>query len=560
MAKMYPKLPPRNSQQAEITVFEALSNGLSDRYHVFYGKRFFFRPKGYSKRIVEGELDFLILDPERGGYLVLEVKGGIKIERSSAGKWSSTDHDGNTHGINDPGRQAQGAAHDIYKYLEKELPSLKSLSFGWGVAFPSVEYTTRLDPALPEKLVMDSKGVEDPIGTIERIFDFSSIKSAPLSEAQIREFIQLMSRGLSLVRSLDQRIQEDEIGLVRLTGEQIRMLDVVEENTRVAVKGGAGTGKTLVAMEKARRLSDEGKKVLFLCYNKNLARWLAKKADGFTVVHFHKFCRDTISEAGLPWKVSGYGGDEKFWHSDVPELLVEALDKLPDTRFDAVIVDEGQDFWELEWISIEKLLKSSAESHFYIFYDPNQQIYGGSFADGLKMVNTTLSDNCRNTKKIAVFCADLIGQKPKVKEDAPGGAEVRLIQCSDRPDPNDPSAPPSNNEKCMTDSVNSLLQHFHIEGKVPPNKITVLIASSMRKSPVWAHRRFGNLTLSKLDFDKFTRGNDVQCTTLESFKGLEADVIIVCEVDRRRANWDPHRLYVACSRAKHVLAVVEYAT
>src|SRR5262249_11028120 len=160
---------------------------------------------------------------------------------------------------------------------------------------------------------------------------------------EIRDrFLAVLAPQVRLVPSLATRIEEDEVVLVRLTDEQIHILDTLAEVPRIAVKGPAGTGKTLVAMEKGRRLAPDGNRVLFLCFNRPLAEFLAERAGNFTVKNFHALCRELATAAGLPWKPPKQRAAAKeYLETEPPQRLIEALDAYPDERWDSVIVDEG---------------------------------------------------------------------------------------------------------------------------------------------------------------------------------------------------------------------------
>src|SRR5262249_30385685 len=161
---------------------------------------------------------------------------------------------------------------------------------------------------------------------------------------------------------LASRLEDEAATLVRLTDEQIRVLDSLGEIRRLGIKGAAGTGKTLVAIQKARREAGNGRRVLVLCFNRYLADYLAERAEGFTVKTFHSLCRDLAKAAGIPFDPSKAEDEPGFWANEAPGKLLEALDVYPDERYDVVIVDEGQDFREYWWIAIEKLLRDPERS------------------------------------------------------------------------------------------------------------------------------------------------------------------------------------------------------
>lgn len=177
---------------------------------------------------------------------------------------------------------------------------------------------------------------------------------------------------------LAQQFDEENQELLRLTEEQKNLLDSLAEHPRAAIKGAAGTGKTVLAMEKARRMA-RGGRVALLCFNIPLAAHLAREAGGeFTVETFHAFCRRLTQRANLPFMPPTGGEKERrFWEKDAAMRLLEALERLPDERYDAIVVDEGQDFMPDWWPCLDEALKDGREGALYAFYDPNQDIYEG---------------------------------------------------------------------------------------------------------------------------------------------------------------------------------------
>ena len=163
--------------------------------------------------------------------------------------------------------------------------------------------------------------------------------------------MQLLAPRVSLAPSLAATVTEDGAALVRLTEEQFDILEILCAFPRVGVSGGAGTGKTLVAMERARRLAAEGRRVLLLCYNRGLAAYLKPRADGFTVSTFHSLCDTLSTAAGLPWPTAPVGPDaQAFWCSQGAQdrhdrkRLLSAQDMLEEQslELDGVIIPVGK--------------------------------------------------------------------------------------------------------------------------------------------------------------------------------------------------------------------------
>ena len=158
-----------------------------------------------------------------------------------------------------------------------------------------------------------------------------------------------------------------EASLVRLTTEQMRILDYLAFSPRLGITGAAGTGKTLVAMERAARLAAEGQRVLLLCFNKG---------------------------------------------------------------HDAVIVDEGQDFAELWWVAVEELLRDRGMSSLWVFYDPKPDIFGRDGLRSVSLQPAELPYVCRNTEAIARFSHAFIGSEPRLLPGMPPGTQVESVSCA----------------------------------------------------------------------------------------------------------------------------------
>jgi hypothetical protein len=489
----------------------------------------------------EGEVDFLVLDPD-WGWLGLEVKGG-GVARTEAG-WISVDRNGVSHQISDPGKQAQRAVHAIHRYL-RDRPSTSAgaqrIAFCWGVVLPDLDVKGDLGPELPRTLIVDREDLLQIRIALERVSRSSSVAGASVPPEEQQRFLTALAPQVHLVPSLASRIGEEQAILVRLTEEQTEILDTLAEVPRIAVKGAAGTGKTLVAMEKARRLAGEGKRVLLLCYNRPLAEFLAARADHFTVKNFHALCRDLGRAANIPWRPpKDPAAYQEYLESEPPQQLIMALDAYPDERFDAVIVDEGQDFREYWWIALEKLLRDPKKDVLWVFFDPLQNLYGGGPTEALGLLTASLTWNCRNTGRIAIYASSLVATQPRLKPGTPEGVAIEEIRCS--------------GEAEMVEAVRKCLYRLVVEEKIPADRIVILTPRSAQSSPVWRKKRLGNLTL--VEFPNRPGPGEVTFSTLQRFKGLEADVIILCDVVKGDPTCSSHHLYVGTSRACHVLIMI----
>lgn len=191
------------------------------------------------------------------------------------------------------------------------------------------------------------------------------------------------------------------ISLNDLTEDQREVFNLLQGRRRAAVAGCVGSGKTLLALENAIRLDGEGKRVLILCHNPYLAEDLRKRLAG-TGVQVYSFAAFVLDLLGKPEKLVS-----RTWSRfDEPTELevIRASDRMlhEGLPFDAVIVDEGQDFRDGWWELVEACLRDPEESLLHIFYENNPVAlpvgFGLSFpVEGEPII---LNTNCRNAGEI----------------------------------------------------------------------------------------------------------------------------------------------------------------
>ena len=310
MARMIPPVPAPETPDSERRVYERFRSELPDTWTVVHSQRFLLpasRPDR-SRGPQEGEIDFLVLDPLRGA-VGFEVKGG-GVRRTADG-WSSVDRHGTTYRVKDPGKQASRGIHAIRRYLE-DAPGFGGKGFrcrfGWGVVLPDVEVEVEssndMGPDLPRDVVLD-RG--DFAGSrlrqaVDRVFARHCGAGQRLSGEGAEAFVAALVERFPPASRLALRFREENREIWRLTQEQMSILDSLAAHDRAAIAGSAGTGKTVLAQEKARRLATTGKRVLLLCFNLPLAEELSAGARDFDVETFHAFCRRLAFRAGLPFE------------------------------------------------------------------------------------------------------------------------------------------------------------------------------------------------------------------------------------------------------------------
>lgn len=562
MASMIPPALAPETPDSERRIYTLLRDRLPGAWKVIHGQRFLL-PAKQGARAREGELDFLVLDASRGA-LGLEVKGG-RVERWADG-WVSTDRHGERHRIKDPGKQASNAVHAIRTYLA-EAPDFGGKGFRcrfeWGVALPDVESLPDMGPDLPRDVVLDLRDLADPGRAIDRMFSFwedrggaSGYGRRALSGEGVEAFVRVLCERHPPASWLARQFDLENRELLRLTEQQTSVLDSLAAHRRAAISGAAGTGKTVLAMEKARRMASAGKRVMVLCFNTPLAAHLARGAGGeFTVETFHAFCRRVAQQAKLSFKPPKGGGKERrFWAKDAAMRLLEGLELRPDERYDAIVVDEAQDFLPDWWPCLDEALKDGCEGTLYAFYDPNQDIYEGGPPKALEILPYKLVHNCRNTTSIAEYAATLVGDEAVVRPDAPLGETVEEITCD--------------SDAEVVQKVSERIERLVAEEGIRSDRIAIVSTRTLKHSPFATAHRVGGFHLLNLDDSRSwksraaSRGGSVGhlvFDTLHRFKGLERDVVILLDLSSDDPRITSRHRYAAASRAKHLLVVVRLA-
>lgn len=546
MAKIYPEHLPESimndpKRNAERKVFEALL-GLPSSFVVFYSVGWQSRKDGYAR---DGEADFVIAHPDYG-VLVLEVKGGGVAYDAIMGQWTTTDRYGESFVI-DPVEQAKKSHYTLLDKF-KDLPewdSSRFLTIGHAVCFPDVVIGNKtLKLALPREIVVDYDDLEKIEEIILRIFEHYADKSRRASLGRDRMVIveSLLARSFNIKTPLGVELDREDKKLVELTERQFAMLNFLSSRRKALIAGCAGSGKTMLAVEKARQLHEQGFNVLLTCFNAPLATYLAERLPEISVLHFHGLCRELGGKTGFT--ISSVKSEQEYNEVVLPELLMKAVDETG-PMFDAIVVDEGQDFKETYWIALAGLLNEK-EGIFYVFYDDNQNLYGGT--SSLKGIIDedpyVLSENCRNTKSIHKVVNAFYSGSTRITCNGPEGRTPELHTYRDSAE--------------MIKGIQSVLHKLINEENVLADDIVVLTPHSQERSELKEGSKLGNFTLTSAPP---RRMNEVQATTIHRFKGLERKVVILAEIDSNYLYNPEILMYVGSSRARaHLLFFVDQNT
>ena len=271
MARMIPEEPPDGTPGGERKLFERLHDGTSGDFVAFHSVAWLMPSEDGRPR--EGEADFVLAHPSHG-VLVIEVKGGTILYDSKTARWTSTGRAGKNR-IKDPFRQARRSEHLLIDLLASAKGGGgRKVLVGHAVAFPDVRIDQKdLKPDAPRKIVIDAGDLRTLDERIGQIFGYwkGKTKLPGPGKGGVSLLESVLANDFDLRRPLGLELEEKERELLRLTEEQYRVLDLLARQTRVAIAGCAGSGKTFLAAEKARRLAKQGFRVLVVCFNVMLA-------------------------------------------------------------------------------------------------------------------------------------------------------------------------------------------------------------------------------------------------------------------------------------------------
>ena len=333
MPSYFPALPAEwSGPRSEYKFLQRLQQ-LTEPYQVFWQLQFLWeQPQQQAKpRLRQGEIDVVLLHP-RWGLLVLEVKGG-GISLQERQWWSKNDK--GMYAITDPFEQARRNMQLLRKRCE--ALGLGQIPCGYGVVFPDcvLPAQTALPLEATPQLIFDQQDLQ-PDGPLEaRLLELqrrwlpNPDMQAPSKNALQELRQRVLAPSFRLVPTYAVQQQEAEQRWLQLTEQQFQVLDLLEQQPQFVIQGGAGTGKTLLAVEKSRRLAEAGARVLLLCFNEPLAEYLQQQVESRTITarHFHGFAEETCRAVGLPWELPTDPGELlAFYHETAPELLLQACE------------------------------------------------------------------------------------------------------------------------------------------------------------------------------------------------------------------------------------------
>ena len=527
MAIFIPSIKPEdfNNSFGEMKVYEALRT-LNDQFIVFYSLSWV----GINEKRTIGEADFVIAHPAKGIF-VIEVKSG-EIEYRN-GDWIQTNTKSGQSKRIEPYVQARKSQFELLDRLNDGIQDFRIPMMCYGVWFPSIDISEKatLPPESPKEITLDRQSLDNAEKAIDGAFDYwaSKYRQVNLNSSQFQRVISLLCPHFHVVPKLKTKIEEMEETYIQLTKQQASLLDFLEEQQTAVVHGLAGTGKTVLGVEKAKRLAAQNQQVLFLCYNSFL-RDALKKNNNIPNVTFH-------NAHSLAYEIMG--------HSERPiedvltefeEFLEEVFDE-ESWEYSNIIVDEGQDLDDRLLNRLYELVKQK-KGCFYVFYDRNQYIMKNQMPKWIEDAECrlVLHKNCRNTAEVFKTSCSIMGLEDVTYNEVHG--EIPTARFYTRED---------EEEKIVSDFIKRAMD----EG-LSTSDVVILTAKTIESS--W------------IDPGKKYAGEELSCegetgkiffTTIRKFKGLEAEAILIVDAQMSALTdaEDRRLLYTGFSRAKNLLNI-----
>lgn len=522
--RMIPASPHKTESNAEKKIFDALRQTFGGHLNSEYIALHSLNLTRHTKKRF-GEIDFLIVGPL--GILALEVKGG-RVS-CSQGVWFYTNKNGDVNtSYEGPFKQAESALHGLMSKLKDKLPHTVTESFtiGFGVVLPDCRLSTSGAEWDPQMVCDDGahKDMERWLKSLFRYWRAKDSKQRLASQDSVKQMIQFLRPEFEAIIPLHSRIEKASDEIKKLTESQMAFVDSIELNQRVICSGGAGTGKTLLAVELARQWTADNAEVALVC----CSPWLMNYLKSNFVIPGLTICT-----------VQG---------------LKNAARRADVEKFDYMIIDEGQDLLSMDLLSsLDDFVSGGLENgRWCFFHDVNNQagLFGEIESEALEYLNSlnasriTLKRNCRNTA--------IILEKVKILT----GADVGVSGAGSGPEVVEKM---TNGIQELADVLSDQIYRVVQDGGIPESDVTVLVygvteqkllnylPETLRKSIV---------VLDEYSMQTFPPSG-ISISKVENFKGLENEAIILAGL-QRGVNEQKNRAvaYVAMTRARSVLTII----
>lgn len=509
---------------------------------------------------VSGEIDFLVIIPYLG-VLCVEVKACHQLVRRDGMWYYGNNPKPDPRG---PFKQASTAMHSLRLKLAQYRPDLAGVVFWSAVVFPYLTFTSPSEEWHWWQVIDNQTFYTEPLSKqLARILEnardflqrqphcrwFNPKKSEP-SPSQCEEIAQALRPDFAYMEDPQGNLARITSEIKYYTEEQQVALGAMETNPRVIFSGPAGTGKTFLAMEAAKRSAEQGHKVLLLCFNRLLGKWLQNQMTQLQPLVITSTLHSYMLEVAGVRVEDHVESGQTFWKKNLPCLAINKLNDMGSEHlYDEIIIDEAQDILLPPYIKfIHLILKGGLQSgRWRVFGDfEKQAIYAeeSAITDILKSWTGevpiySLRMNCRNTPRIGTIAQ-------RVGELSPSYS--RILRSDDGVNPEIYFYRDNYSQKqLLVRTVKKLEQTGYTR-----SNIVIL-------SPKAA----GSCTegIDKGIFQSCeTAGQDhIKYCSIHAYKGLESVVVIVTDIEQVGDILASNLMYVAVTRSIHRLIIFSHS-
>lgn len=495
----------------------------------------------------EVEMDFVVLIPSKGCIVIEAKSGGVTFTTEPTSylgvpvpPYTWTFYSGQPM---NPFAQVHTAMYCLSEYIaSKNLKQfVERENFYrcvWFQQIPGIAITSLPNrPEAPKDIILTADSLNNPEEALLKIIAVESQrippKTNPWNLEDIRYVTQhVLAPAMSLCPSKNWEYDQNVEKLNAMLEEQAHVLDFLSEQRFAVISGAAGTGKTMIALKKAKMESERGNKALYLCYNSALCDYLKENysADGIDYYTIDKWacvlCKTQFADMGA--------------------LVLKIRSMIDQGTFEykAVIVDEAQDFGQEVsdngFVNVLSELNDAmllTDGCFYAFYDKNQVVNSKKVPSFIANADCklTLYRNCRNTRKIAETSFSQLDEKPRLIESAIAGDSPTLYFA---------------NKNETFPALSKAIKELTDAGI---KQIVVLTIKKFASSCLKDRAEGQAIKINNQSFPFYS------CA---QYKGLESDAVVITDVTKE-AFLDSHQklsFYVGTSRAKFKLSIIAEMT